>query len=131
MAVKITKKEIEATSKLEAAARYQYFIKKVADTEKMYSLVDEGGDWAIACFGEKTLFSVWSAPEFAAACAVSEWKGFSVREFNIDDFESDIFNEIDTHDHLINVFSVKGRSGFLVDYNEFARDLSDELRKHQ
>ncbi|MGC3944098.1 MAG: DUF2750 domain-containing protein [Chryseolinea sp.] len=128
--MKITKKEIEATSKLEANARYQYFMKRVADTEKMYSLVDEGGDWAIACFGEKTLFSVWSAPEFAQACAVSEWKGFSVKEFNIEDLESDIVDEIDTHEHLINVFSVKGKSGFIVDYNEFARDLSDEISKH-
>lgn len=128
--MKITKKEIEATSKLEATARYHYFMKRVAGTEKMYSLVDEGGDWAIACFGEKTLFSVWPAPEFAEACAVSEWKGFSVREFNIEIFERDIFDEIDTHDHLINVFSVKGKSGFIVDYNEFARDLSDELEKN-
>ena len=127
--MKITKKEIEATSKLQAVARYQYFMTRVAGTEKMYSLVDEGGDWAICCMGERTLFSVWSAPEYAEACAQSEWKGFAVKEITIEDLENDIVDEIDVYGHLINVFSVKDRSGFIVDYNEFARDLIDELRK--
>jgi hypothetical protein len=128
--MKITDKEIEATSKLEPAKRYQYFIKRVADTEKMYSLVDGEGDWAIADVEDKSLFSVWSAPEFAQACALDEWKEFSVKEFTIEDFEDEIIDEIDRNGYLINVFSVKGKSGFIVDFNEFARDLSEEMKKY-
>lgn len=128
--MKITSKEIETVSKLEPEKRYQYFIKQVADTEKMYSLVDKEGSWAIADVDDKALFSVWSASESAQACALGEWGGFSVKEFTIEDFEDEIIDEIDANEYLINVFSVNGKSGFIVDYNEFARDLSEDLKKY-
>lgn len=128
--MKITDKEIEATSNLEPAKRYQYFIKRVADSEKMYSLVDDEGSWAIADVDEKSLFSVWSAPKFAETCAVGEWEGFVVKEFTIENFEDEVIDEIDKNGYLINVFSVKGKSGFVVELNEFARDLSEEMKKY-
>ncbi len=43
--MKITSKEIEALSQLEAFKRYGYFIKRVADSEKMYTLIDVNGDF--------------------------------------------------------------------------------------
>lgn len=128
--MKVNDKEIEAISKLEPIKRYQYFIKRVADSEAMYSLIDKEGNWALADVEGRTVFSVWSASEFASACALGEWEGFSVKEIAMEEFEDQIIDEIDQNNYLINVFSIKGKSGFVVDLSEFARDLSEEMKKY-
>lgn len=128
--MRVNDKEVEATSKLEPIKRYQYFIKRVADSEIMYSLKDREGQWALADVEGRTVFSIWSAAEFASACAVGEWEDFSVTEISTEEFEDEIIDEIDQNNYLINVFSIKEKSGFVVDLSEFARDLSEEMKKY-
>jgi len=128
--MKITNKEIEAVSQLEAFQRYEYFIKRVADSEKMYTLVDENGYFAIADIENTAVLSVWSASDFAKGNAIDEWGSFSVKEITIEEFEEDIIDIIEKNNWLINVFSIKGKSGFIVDLNEFAKDLSTEMQKY-
>jgi len=128
--MKITNKEIEAVSQLEAFQRYKYSIKRVADSEKMYTLIDENGYFAIADIENSAVLSVWPAFEFAENNAVDEWGSYSVKEITIEEFEEDIIDIIEKNNWLINVFSIKGKSGFIVDLNEFAKDLSIEMQKY-
>ncbi|MEO7211547.1 DUF2750 domain-containing protein [Mucilaginibacter sp.] len=130
--MKVSDKEIKAVSKLGAFERYQYFIKRVADSETMYSLIGEDGNFALADVENTVLFSVWSAPEFALACAEGEgiWKNFSVKEILMEEFEDNIINEIEKNKWLINVFAIKNTSGFIVDLNELAKDLNEERKKY-
>jgi hypothetical protein len=128
--MKINDKEIEAISRLEPVKRYEYFIKRVADSELMYTLVDPKGNWALADVEARSVFSVWSEPQFASACALGVWESFSVKEITVEEFENEIIDEIDQNNYLIDVFSVEGKSGFVVDLNEFARDLSNEMNKY-
>lgn len=128
--MKITNKEIEAVSQLEAFQRYEYFIKRVADSEKMYTLVDENGTFAIADIENSAVLSVWSASEFAEENVVDEWRSFSVKEITLEEFEEEIIDMIEKNNWLMNVFSIKGKSGFIVDINEFAKDLSIEMQKY-
>lgn len=128
--MKITDKEIEAVSNLDAFQRYQYFIKRVADSEKMYSLHDKNEYFALAAVGDRTVFSVWSAPEFALINAIGEWNTFSVKEISLEEFEDELIDKIEENQWLINVFSIKEKSGFVVDINEFAKDISDEMQKY-
>lgn len=128
--MKTTNKEIEAVSQLEAFQRYEYFIKRVADSDKMYTLVDDYGNLAIADVENSAVLSVWSAFEFAENNAVDEWGSSSVKEITIEEFEEDIIDIIEKNNWLINVFSIKGKSGFIVDINEFAKDLSAEMQKY-
>nr|WP_320037125.1 DUF2750 domain-containing protein [uncultured Bacteroides sp.] len=128
--MKITNKEIEAVSQLEAFQRYEYFIKRVADSEKMYTLVDENGTFAIADVENSAVLSVWSASKFAEENVVDEWRSFSVKEITLEEFEEEIIDMIEKNNWLMNVFSIKGKSGFIVDINEFAKDLSVEMQKY-
>lgn len=128
--MKITSKEIEAVSQLEAFKRYEYFIKRVADSEKIYTLIDDNGDLAVADVDDSTVISFWSASEFAENNAVDEWSSFSVKEISLEEFEEEIIDVIEKNNWLINVFSAKDKSGFVVDINEFAKDLSIELQKY-
>jgi len=50
-------KEIENILKLEPQKRYEYFIRKIADFEELWTIVDENEDYAISSVDGKTLIS--------------------------------------------------------------------------
>lgn len=128
--MKVTEKEVAAVSLLTPFNRYQYFIKRVADSERLYTLIDADRQWAISELEGNDLFPVWSAREFAEQNAIEQWSGFSVKEVTIEQFEDDVIDEIEENGYLINVFPVKEKSGFIVKLIEFARDLNEEMRKY-
>lgn len=129
--MKISEKEISAVCQLDAFGRYQYFIKRVADSEKMYCLIDNKGFWAMADVEDKTVVSFWPAPEYALMTASDDWSGFLVKEITIEEFEDDFIDRIEENNWLINIFSLKEKAGFVVDINEFAKDLSEEMKKYR
>ena len=91
---------------------------------------DENGTFAIADIENNAVLSVWSASEFAEENVVDEWRSFSVKEITLEEFEEEIIDMIEKNNWLMNVFSIKGKSGFIVDINEFAKDLSIEMQKY-
>lgn len=128
--MKLTNKEIELVLRLEPIERYRYFIKRVADAEKLYTLIGANGEFALAEVGGETLLSLWSALDFAQMNAAGQWKAFSVKELTLEEFEDDMMDLIQDNGWLLNIFSIDSKSGFVVDINEFARDLNEELSKY-
>lgn len=124
------KKEVEAVSSLQPFERYKYFIKKIADSELVYTLVDANNRYITSMVDNKELFPMWSSKEFANLCKTSGWESFHIKELNFDDLENEIFDLIDNSNYLINVFPVYDRTGFVVDLDEFANDLKEELRNY-
>jgi len=128
--MKINKQEIESVSKLPVFERYKYFIKRVADFEIMYTLVDDDDNLAISEVEDKRLVSFWSASEFASICAIKEWQDYKIKEISLEEFEEEYIDTIAENDYLINIFSTAETTGFIVDINEFARDLNEEMKKY-
>lgn len=129
--IRITDKEIEAVSSLAPFERYKYFIKRVADTELMYSIKSPEGNWAISEVETFKLFPLWSAREFAEQCLSSGWTGFEIEEIEMDIFEDELLDFIHSQGYLLNVFPVGQHTGFVVDINEFVKDLSEEMKNYQ
>lgn len=94
----------------------------------MYTLIDEDNNWVISSAEDESLFPVWSAQEFAALCIIDEWEECSIKAITIEQFEDDIIDE--KNEWLVNVHGVKDKTGFIVTLDEFAKDLSDEMRKY-
>lgn len=126
--IKITDKE--AVSSLLPFERYKYFIKRVADTELMYSLKSPEGNWAISEVEAAKLFPLWSASEFAEQCSVSGWVGFKVEKIDMDAFEEELLDFIHSQGYFLNIFPVGDNTGFVVDIVEFAKDLSEEMKNY-
>lgn len=124
-------KEIEKVISLEPFERYKYFIKKVADWEVFFTMLDDEGQYVLSELDEYKLFPVWSAKEYAELCKVSGWENYKIKELNLNDLENEIINFITQKDCLINVFPVYDKTGFPVDLQEFIRDLNEELEKIQ
>ena len=127
--MKISQKEIESVSSLPAFDRYQHFIKRVADFELMYTLCDKG-DFAIADLDNNELLSFWPAKEYANLNAIGEWSAYQVKEISIQDFEDEVIDIIVSQSYLLNIFPTNDKTGFVVDLEEFSRDLSSEMGKY-
>lgn len=129
--MKLHAKEIENVSKLKPYKRYEYFIRKIADFEELWTLVDNNEDLALSHVDEKIMISFWSTEDFITSNLDDNWKGFKPLKITLDNFEEKIIPVIEENDYLINVFPVNGRSGFVVSLNEFIRDLNEVLEQYR
>ncbi|MFD0863711.1 DUF2750 domain-containing protein [Sungkyunkwania multivorans] len=129
--MKLNAKEIESVSNLEPFKRYQYLIKKVADLEEVWTLVDKNGDIALSDIDDHTLISFWTAEAFIKSNLEEGWKDCIPFKLSLDNLEDSLIPLIIENEYLINVFPVNGKAGFVVDINEFIRDLNDELEQYQ
>jgi hypothetical protein len=128
--IRITDQEIEAVSALDPFNRYQYVLKRIADSEVLYSLVNQKGSWAISELKDNKLFPIWSAHVFAKRCALDAWAGFECKEVTLETFQEVLIDFIEEENLLLNVFPVGIKTGFVVDVNEFVRDVVDGLNRY-
>ncbi len=126
----LSSQEIESVSKLEPFKRYTYFIKKIADFEEIWTIVDKNGDIALADIDHKTFISFWSHEDYIQSNLENGWKDCQPFKITLDDFEDTIIALINENDYLLNIFPVMGKSGFIVNLNEFMRDLNEELEQY-
>lgn len=128
--MKVTQKEIENVIKLSAFERYQFLIKRICGFDLIYSLKNEEG-WQITAVDEYKLFSVWSAREYAELNLTDVWTGCKAEEIPLEVFVQELMPWIIEEGLLINVFSVGGETGFVVDPGEFQRDLDEEMNNYR
>jgi hypothetical protein len=129
--MKLNEQEIKSVSSLEPFKRYQYLIKRVADSEKIYTLESDEGNWASSTTSGHHLFPIWSAREYATNSAIDAWSNFKVVEEDLDDFLEITLPKIQVQGLLLNVFPVDEKTGFVVNTIEFVRDIEDELKNYE
>lgn len=125
--MKPNKFEIVALSKLKPFERYKYFLKKVADSETMFTLTDNEGEFLVSTLEDKKIFPLWSDEEFAFNCMVDGWINAKFKEISIRDFLTEMSDFIIENAYLINVFPLNKFTGFILTFEEFTRDLKNEL----
>ena len=124
-------KEIEKVSSLAPFERYQYFLKKAADSGKLYTLNSKDGNWARSDVDGFMLYPLWPFEEYAVNCMQGVWADFEVIEFDLNDFLNDTLPIIMEEGFLLNIFPVDDKTGFVVNENEFVRDIKEELSKYE
>ena len=127
----LTLKEIEKVSNLSPFERYKYFIKKVADFEELWTIVYDNKDLALSEVDNNTLVSFWTSEQFIMNNLNGGWEKCIPLKIDLDDFESIFIPLIVENNYLVNIFPVNGKSGFVVNINEFTRDLNEELENYE
>ena len=127
----ISSEEFEALTKCNPEIRYSYTLKRIADTEAIWSIVDKAGIFAIQNCDKRRLFPVWSSEEYAQSFCTKEWKDFNSSAFTLDYFEEHMIDYICQNRLLINVFpTISEPFGKIVGLNAFAEDLSKALEDY-
>jgi hypothetical protein len=129
--LKISPKEIETLMSCNPDVRYQYTIKRIADTETLWTLGVDNQTFAIQKSGEDYLLPIWSSKEFAIIFGSTFMKEYSCVPISLDNFEESIIDIICENGYLLNVFPTQTEEiGKVVGINSFSEDLSAALSEY-
>lgn len=125
----VSQKELHAVQRLPAEARYNYFIKRVADTEMVWGLYKDG--WATTSDNYKrNSIPLWPAREYALVHCTGDWKDCSPRSVSVQEFLSDFSPYAQQSNYAPSVFFVEGVGGIDVDWDKLCNDIGIELEKY-
>ncbi|GAA3985703.1 DUF2750 domain-containing protein [Hymenobacter antarcticus] len=130
MDYKPNQKEIASVSALKPFERYQHTVKKVVDFEMAYTLTHADGTWALAAVEGNTLISIWPAAVYTELNAGGKWQGYVPHALSLDELVITHLESFEQNDFLINVFSVNGETGFVVNPDEFRAVLEEESKNY-
>jgi hypothetical protein len=126
--MKISVKHLESVIKLPGQNRYEYFIKKVSDWEKVWGLFSDG--WALTEDDGKVAFPLWPAKEFAALCSKDEWTGYEASSFSLDELLTELIPSLAKDNIHLSIFYTPDDFGVVVDTSKLLNDIARELDKY-
>ena len=121
-------KEVEHVIKLDDRKKYEYFVKKVADFEVLWSLAEDDG---FASVGEDDFLKIplWPKKEFAELCISDEWSSYHCATIDLYDFLEEWIPNLKEDGCGVSLFWYEG-AGIEVDLDDLKRDLQIELEKY-
>lgn len=123
--------EIENVSKLSPKSRYDYFIRKIADFEELWTIIDANSDFTLAEVENNTVISFWTHEAFIESNLTPDWSDCVPFKLDIDTLQDIVIPLIRQNNYLINVFPVDSRIGYIVSLTDFVRDLNEELEQYE
>ncbi|MEE4211407.1 MAG: DUF2750 domain-containing protein [Parvularcula sp.] len=109
--------------------RYEYFVKKICDEERLFSLWGKG--WVLAVDTHSNPFvPVWPHPTFAERCTNGLWEGCYPKEISLSDWLEEWTPDLLAAGHGAAVFPTSNNLGVPVSPQHLAKDLAAELEKY-
>lgn len=113
---------------LPKALRYDHFIRRVADTGRVWGLVNDG--WAIGKTDDGALvFPLWPTSELAEQCAVLEWTGYIAQEFGLQELFDELLPQLEADGILPGITYTPDEYGLTPSHAQLRRDLQKRLRQ--
>ena len=124
----LSEKEIEAVLMLPGPKRFDYFVKKVADFEKVWGLFDKG--WAMAGDDDgREVLLLWPAKQYAQLSAVEDWASFQPMEIPLVEFLNEWIPQMVKRKERIGIFLTPDGKGVISEPSELNTSLANELKK--
>jgi hypothetical protein len=116
---------------LPAAKRYEYFVKKVADRQELWSLKASDG-WVMASDQtNKEVFPIWPHSRFAEACAKDNWHGCTPQSIALKDWLAKWIPGLSRDQRAVAVFPTTANRGVVVSPEKLRADLIAECEKYE
>jgi hypothetical protein len=126
----INGKEFETVLRLRPEKRYEYFIKKVADWQEIWSLWKDG--WVLMGDANQTeIVPVWPHPMFAEAFAVGEWLGYAPKKIDLEEWMTKWIPGMEKDHRVVAVFPAGESQTTTVTPLKLKSDLEEELAKYE
>ena len=124
-------REIESVLALPAPERYAYFVKHVADEERLWALGDESGFAATAGDDGREAMPVWPHPRYALACAEGEWAGREPEPIALAEWLDGYLADLAEAGRAVAVFPDPGGAGVVREPGELGDDLRAEAARYE
>jgi len=127
--MKLSEKKIAAILALPGKARYEHFVKAIADWEEAWGLYQDG--WALARTDEGAhVFPLWPAREYAGLCAENEWLGYEPRAIPLDLLMRELLPNLKTDNVLPGIFYTPSDKGVTPSVDELTHAIESELSNY-
>src|ERR1043165_8859035 len=123
-------KEFESVIHLAPEKRYEYFIKKVADWQEVWSLWNDG--WAL--MGDKTsgeMIPGWLHPVLAGAATDGEWLGYKPKKIDLEECLAKWIPGMEKDQRMVAVFPVSQSQTTTISPLKLKNDLEEELQQYE
>jgi hypothetical protein len=131
MTWEIHKKEFENVLKMNGPERYDYFIRKVADWEEVWSLKAEGGWAMVGSSDSDECIPFWPHPEYARVCAKDRWEEYSPEAISINVFMEKWLVGMSNDGINAAIFQLPQNKGVVVTPEKILSDLRAELEQYE
>lgn len=126
----LTEQEKAAVLMLPGSKRYDYFVKKVADENTIWSLWQSG--WALAeDSDQRQVVPIWPHAQFAEICARGEWANYTALPIEMDAWVQRWLPGIEKDSRLLAIFPTTADRGIVVAPSKLASDLEQELSRYK
>jgi hypothetical protein len=123
-------KEVQAVSRLGGPARFDHFVKRVADSEIVWALWDQG--WALMATDDGTkVLPLWPAREYAELHCVADWVNYEAREISLDELLDELLPRIARDKVLLGVFPIPEGRGVTVTVEQLSALIRKELQNYE
>ncbi|KVU70885.1 hypothetical protein WK72_10250 [Burkholderia ubonensis] len=121
--------KLDNVLKLDAPARCDYFVRKIADFAVVWGLFDAG--WATAQQGGAIVIPFWPEAAFAAVCADVGWSACRPKPISLADFLSRWLPGMARDGRLCAVFPVPGQAGLPMQPLDLLERIAQEARQYE
>ena len=130
MALQLSDHEFAAVTALPGAKRYEHLIKRVADTQEIWSLRTKDG-WVLASEDGRECSPIWPHPRYAEACAVEDWSGSEPAVIAVDDWLDEWLPAMEGEGRAISGFPTPDGRTVLIEPAMMRADLEAELEQYE
>ncbi|NRA93176.1 MAG: DUF2750 domain-containing protein [Psychroserpens sp.] len=123
-------KQIENVLKLNSQERYGYLIRKVADSQTIFTICDRSGGLVTIGDGQIKCIPFWPEKEFAKLHLTHDWSKYKIKSFDLDDFLIWL-NKLDGNNYNIAGFPNGELNAIVVAPDEIYNHLIYESRKYE
>jgi hypothetical protein len=130
MSYKINEMEIKSVLNLRGPARYEYFVKRIADWEEIWGLRKANG-WETAADNEgREMLPLWPHERFAQLCATGGWSDSKPAPIELNDLLEWV-PELSQAGRLVAVFPLPDGKGIPVHPRRLEGDILEEQSKFE
>lgn len=125
-----TKKEIEAVLRLDGPARFEHFVKRVADSETAWGLWKDG--WVL--MGDESgasVFPLWPAREYAELMRAGDWAESEPSEIELEALLADLLPKLRQAGVAPGIFPTPSGRGVVVMAAVLEQALRLELERYE
>jgi hypothetical protein len=123
-------KKISNVLQMDGPARYDYFVRIVADSEQIWGLNQEG--WAAGADDDGSQgLPLWPEKEFAQMCAEGDWAGYVARPIELHAFVQEWIPNLQSDAVFVAVFPTPGNEAVFVEATRIGADLERECERYE
>jgi len=127
----INEQEYQAVTALDAAERYSYSLKRIADREQVWSLRSPDG-WVLAGDDQgHEVVPIWPHPRFAESCAIEQWHDSIPCSISLQDWIDKWLPGLERDGRFITVFPTHEQRGMVATPTQLREDLINELEQYE